>query len=101
MSRLFINRQSDAMLRNLREPGEEGYKIPQGGLYKWVSCPNYLGEIIQWAGWAVVTWSLPGLAFALWTVANLAPRAYSNHNWYQDHFLEYPPERKALVPKLW
>ncbi|NLG28800.1 MAG: DUF1295 domain-containing protein, partial [Chloroflexi bacterium] len=72
---LLINRSADATLRRLRAPGEHGYRIPYGGLYRWVSCPNYLGEITQWMGWALATWSLPGLAFAVWTAANLAPRA--------------------------
>ncbi len=28
----------------LREPGENGYKIPHGGGYRFISCPNYLGD---------------------------------------------------------
>ena len=96
-----INRQADLTLLTLRAPGESGYKIPYGGLYRWVSCPNYLGEILEWIGWAVATWSLPGLAFAAWTVANLAPRAWAHHVWYQEHFPGYPPQRRALIPGLW
>ena len=93
-----IHFRSDRILRNLRGKGENGYKIPQGGLYKWISSPNYLGEMIQWGGWAIATWSLPGLAFFIWTIANLAPRALSNHHWYKKTFLDYPPNRKALIP---
>lgn len=95
-----INRWADGVLRRLRHPGETGYRIPYGGLYQWISCPNYFGEIVEWIGWAVCTWSLPGSAFAVWTIANLAPRAYSHHRWYQTHF-NYPKERKALVPAIW
>lgn len=29
---------------------EQGYSIPMGGLFRWVSCPHYLGEIIIYAG---------------------------------------------------
>ncbi len=96
-----INRHSDAILRNLRKPGETGYKIPQGGMYRWVSSPNYTGELLEWAGWAVATWSLPGLAFAVWSFSNLTPRALFNHQWYQEKFPNYPKERKALIPFLW
>jgi protein-S-isoprenylcysteine O-methyltransferase Ste14 len=96
-----INRWADNTLHGLRPPGETGYKIPQGGFYRYISCPNYFGEIIEWFGWAIATWSLPGLAFAVWTFANLAPRAQANHNWYHDHFEAYPPERKALIPGVW
>lgn len=93
-----INLRADAVLRNLRLPGETGYKVPTGGLYRWVSAPNYLGEIVEWTGWAVLTWSWPGAVFALWTAANLVPRAVSNHRWYRERFPDYPPERKALIP---
>ena len=63
-----------------------------------MSCPNYLGEIVEWCGWALATWSPAGLAFAVYTAANLAPRAVSNHHWYLSHFPDYPRERRALIP---
>ena len=93
-----LNLSADRTLRGLRAPGETGYKIPQGGAYRWVSCPNYLGEILEWLGWALATWSLAGLAFAVYTIANLAPRAMANHRWYRDRFPDYPPQRRALIP---
>ena len=96
-----INLQSDAILRKLRSQGQSGYAIPYGGLYRWVSSPNYLGEIVQWAGWALATWSTAGLAFCSLTIANLAPRARSNQHWYQSEFPDYPPDRRALIPHLW
>ena len=96
----LINLQSDEILLKLRKPGETGYKIPYGGLYKYISSPNYFGECIEWIGFAVLTWSLPGVAFAVWTVANLAPRAIANHRWYISKFSNYPSERKAFLPFL-
>ncbi|MFC1670842.1 DUF1295 domain-containing protein [Spirochaetota bacterium] len=96
----FINKQADAILRKLWDPDDPGYKIPFGGLYKYISCPNYLGEIITWVGWAVMTWSLAGVFFVIWTAANLVPRARSNHRWYNEKFEDYPKERKAIIPFL-
>ena len=93
-----INLRADATLRALRAPGETGYKIPEGGLYRYVSCPNYLGEIVEWFGWALLTWSLAGLSFAVWTAANLAPRALTHHRWYRERFTDYPAARRALIP---
>jgi steroid 5-alpha-reductase/3-oxo-5-alpha-steroid 4-dehydrogenase 1 len=93
-----INRHADRTLIRLRAPGETGYKIPRGGLYEHISCPNYFGEIIEWTGFAIATWSLPGLAFALYTAANVGPRALSHHRWYREKFEDYPRERKALIP---
>jgi 3-oxo-5-alpha-steroid 4-dehydrogenase 1 len=97
---MLINHRADGRLRRLRGQGGGGYGIPRGGLFRLVSCPNYLGEIIEWAGWAVLTWSLPGLAFLVWTAANLLPRALHHHRWYRRTFADYPPERKAVIPWL-
>ena len=96
----IINRHSDYTLRNLRKPGETEYKIPYGGLYKFVSCPNYLGEIMIWLGWAILLKSWVGVAFFMWTVANLVPRALVSHKWYQEKFTDYPIERKAIIPGI-
>lgn len=95
-----INQQSDAILLGLRKPGETGYKIPHGGLYRWVSCPNYLGELLEWIGFALAAWTPAAALFAAFTFANLFPRALSHHRWYREQFAEYPAHRKALVPWL-
>lgn len=94
-----INIWSDRRLVALREPGTaQQYRIPQGGLFRHVSCPNHLGEIIEWAGFALACWNPPALAFAIWTLANLGPRALAHHRWYRRTFETYPAERKALIP---
>ena len=97
----IINQWADSVLRALRKPGEIGYKIPYGGLYEKISCPNYFSEIIEWTGWAIACGSLAGWVFAFWTFANLAPRAVSYHKWYKETFPEYPKNRKALIPWIW
>lgn len=94
----LVNVSADRTLLRLRRPGDTGYRIPHGRLFEWVSCPNYLGEIVEWFGWALATWSLAGLAFAVYTVANLAPRALAHHAWYRKHFPAYPKRRRALLP---
>lgn len=93
-----LNLHADTVLLRLRAPGETGYKVPRGGLYELISCPNYFSEILEWCGWALLTWSLAGTSFALYTIANLAPRAIAHHRWYKEKFADYPPERRALVP---
>ena len=95
---MALNLHSDTVLLRLRKPGETGYSIPQGGGFRFVSCPNHLGEILEWAGWAIATWSLAGFAFFVFTAANLVPRAYSHHRWYRETFEDYPPGRKAVIP---
>ena len=97
----MVNKQSDSILRGLKSKNQGEYSIPFGGFFRWVSCPHYFGEILEWTGWAILTWSLPGLAFAVFTFANLAPRAWSHHLWYKKTFEDYPADRKAVIPFLW
>jgi hypothetical protein len=79
------------------------------------------GEIIEWAGFAIACWSLPGLAFAIMTFSNLAPRGHQvgasiasafyvdacwrcdvqHHKWYLQKFENYPKHRKAVIPFVW
>jgi 3-oxo-5-alpha-steroid 4-dehydrogenase 1 len=99
-SGVYINFSSDNILLSLRKPGEKGYKIPRGGMFKYISCPNLFGEIIEWFGFAIMCWNLPALAFAVWTAANLIPRALSHHRWYRANFEDYPAERKAVIPGI-
>ena len=97
---VIINNQADTILINLRKPGETGYKIPTGGLFKYISCPNHFGEIVEWLGFAIMVGSLPAWSFALWTAVNLIPRALDHHKWYLKKFADYPQERKAVIPFL-
>jgi len=97
----IINVHSDHVMRTLRKPGETGYKIPMKGLHRFVANPNYFGEILEWAGWAILTWSLPGLAFFVFTIANLVPRAHANRKWYREKFPDYPKSRKRVIPFIY
>ena len=94
----YINNISDSYLINLRKGHDNKYVVPQKGLFKFVSCPNFFGEIIEWLGFAIMTWSIAGLAFFLWTFFNLVPRALSHHKWYKEKFPDYPKSRKAVFP---
>ena len=76
---MAINQWSDTRLIGLRKNGN-GYQIPRGGLFERISCPNHFGEIVEWTGFAILCWSVPALSFAVWTAANLIPRALS-HRW--------------------
>ncbi len=97
---LTINVRADAALLRLRKRGETAYRIPTGALHDRVASPNYFGEIIEWTGWAIATWSLAGASFALYTAANLVPRAVATLRWYREKFPEYPAERRAIFPWL-
>lgn len=97
---VVINLRSDNYLLHLRKRSTNGYQIPRGGMFRYISCPNFFGEILEWTGFAIMTWSPAAVAFALWTFFNLAPRAMEHHKWYKKEFADYPEKRKALVPFL-
>lgn len=96
---MWINITSDRTLVRMKKENRGGYVIPRGGLFEFVSCPNYFGEVVEWLGWAVMTWSWAGVGFFLYTCSNLIPRARASHVWYGDKFKdEYPKTRKAVIP---
>jgi 3-oxo-5-alpha-steroid 4-dehydrogenase 1 len=101
----LTNIHSDWILIHLRSsPADKGYYIPHGGMFQYVSGANFLGEIIEWIGFAVASnFALPCVTFALFTFANLAPRAYQHHQWYINKFKEeyQTLNRKALIPYVW
>ncbi|KAL7541921.1 hypothetical protein ACHAXR_011366 [Thalassiosira sp. AJA248-18] len=116
-----INVHSDGVLRNLRRYGPTGksvqkqqlkqqetmkhthnipYYIPYSPFFTYISCPNLAGEILEWFGFALASrFSLPSVAFFVYTASNLVPRAIAHHEWFLNKFDDYPVERKwALIP---
>ena len=98
-----LNVHSDAILRNLRtreevRAGTRAYRIPRGGLFRWVTNASYLTELTAWTGFAIATWSLAGVFILALSAANLVPRALATHRWYRERFPDYPQDRKALIP---
>ena len=111
---MHINMHSDAVLR-IRVPSTEQkrqqpqqsstkdehvYYIPQSPFFTYISCPNFSGEILEWFGFAVASqFSLPSVAFFIYTCSNLIPRAIAHHEWYRRKFEDYPVKRKwAVIP---
>ncbi|MDA9661241.1 DUF1295 domain-containing protein [Gammaproteobacteria bacterium] len=98
---MMINIKSDNILMRLRIEQGSGYHVPKGFLYKYISCPNYFGELIEWLGWALLTMSPAGFVFFIWTAANLVPRAKSNHEWSKQNISGYPSNRNSIIPFIY
>ena len=98
-----INLHSDHIIRHLRKPGDTRHYLPRGGMFRYVSSANYFGELLEWIGFAILTWSWAGVVFVWWTFANLAPRAHKIYNRYIDEFgEEFTREhRKRIIPFIY
>lgn len=102
-SGMLINLHSDYVIRHLRKPGDTKHYIPRKGFYKYVTSANYFGELTEWTGYAILTWSPAGLLFAIWTFANLGPRAKSLTAKYEQEFGEEYKKlhKKYIIPFIW
>lgn len=102
-SGMFVNIQSDNIIRHLRKPGDNRHHLPTGGMFRYVTSANYLGELMEWTGFAILTWSWSGAVFALWTFANLCPRAARIYERYKAEFGDKLDTRKVkrLIPFIY
>jgi hypothetical protein len=77
------------------------YTIPRGGLFEYVTCPQYFCEIVTFIGMALLSCGPNGCFIVAVSLVNLVPRAVSTTAWYHDKFGDaYPEERRHLVPFL-
>lgn len=94
-----INQTADHTLRSLRKDStDRNYYIPRGILFSLVSAPHYLGEIVEWVGYAFVAETKVAALFAASTASVVGPRAVAYHRWYLQKFKEEYPKRYALIP---
>lgn len=86
------------LLANLRAPGETGYVVPKGGLFPWVACPHYLGELIAWYGFSLVFHHVGAWVTTATMTFYLAGRAHNTLRSYRSKDLELPTGWKRLLP---
>jgi 3-oxo-5-alpha-steroid 4-dehydrogenase 1 len=101
---MYTNVRSDQILRNLRKPGERGYKIPCGGMFEYISGANLWGECVEWLGFALACGNSPtAWCFSIFNWVGIGGRAVATHDWYVKKFgEEYEKlQRRRLVPWVW
>ena len=91
------------ILRNLRRPGEKGYKIPKGFLFNYVTCANYCTEIYGWFFFNVATQSVWGVLFMLAGAGQMLQWAVAKHKRLRKLFdgkngREKYPRRWIILP---
>ena len=101
---MSINLHSDNVIRHLRKTSTDTkHYLPKGGMFNFVTSANYLGELMEWLGFAILTWSLAGFVFFIWTFANLVPRANTLYHKYSSEFGIEMKERKLkrVIPFIY
>ena len=99
---LAVNWHSDHVIRHLRKPGDTRHYLPQRGMYRYVTSANYLGELLEWVGFALAAATPVAWVFPLWTAANLVPRAHAIHKRYRQEFGDQAVgNRKRIIPYVY
>ena len=94
-------------LRTLRPAGTKVRRIPRGGLFELVSCPNYTYEILSWLGFNLMTRTVAGILFMIAGAIQMFIWAKGKHRRYKREFDGqedrplYPPNRRAIVPFIY
>ena len=100
---MIINISSDSYIRSLRKNGSSKHYYPFRGMYRYITSANYFGELVEWLGFAVLTWSSAGFLFVFWTACNLVPRSDAIYKKYAENFPDevarYKPKR--IIPFLY
>ncbi|OAX77314.1 hypothetical protein ACJ72_08390 [Emergomyces africanus] len=98
----LANLNAHIVLRNLRRPGTNERGIPSGFGFKWVTCPNYLFEIVAWVGIYLVSgfnWSV--MLFIVVASAPMIVWAKTKERTYRQEFGDkYKKKRFAVLPGI-
>ncbi|KAI8063250.1 3-oxo-5-alpha-steroid 4-dehydrogenase-domain-containing protein [Gongronella butleri] len=98
-----INFYHHKILASLRKNGNTAYKIPQGGLFRYVWCPHYLGEIISFMAMTLLSQHGVVLVYELMAAAYLGVRARQTQKWYFQQFNLTPAQKTkaCLIPGIY
>lgn len=73
---MIVNIQADKIIRRLRvDDKDNNYYLPTGWFFDKINSANYFGELVEWIGFAILSWSWAGWVFVFWTFANIVPRS--------------------------
>jgi len=65
-----------------------------------VANPNYLGEIVEWAGYALLSGHFYAWLSVFGTANVLIAGAVARNRWNKEHIKNYPLSRKAILPLI-
>lgn len=96
----YLSHKTFANLRK-KSHNNEKYAIPRGGLFEYISCPNYFCEILIYVSfYLILGFTHPWALILTWVITNQMMAGIMTHDWYKRNFDDYPKLRKAIIPFL-
>lgn len=87
-----------AKLRIIRK--DVKYSNPKGFLFNYIYCPHYLGELIIYLSFILLSnfSSINLNCCVIWVWSNQFILSYNTKLWYNEKFKEEDNNRKAIIP---
>ena len=96
------NLNTHLVLRGLRSSGGRERRIPNGLGFNWVTCPNYMFEIIAWIGVTLVTMNWATAVFAAVSFGQMALWGKKKERNYRREFGDkYKKKRYSVLPGIY
>ncbi|THV01091.1 hypothetical protein K435DRAFT_423047 [Dendrothele bispora CBS 962.96] len=93
------NLSTHLTFRSLRRRGDTTKAVPFGYGFGWVSCPNYLFEMLAWSVICLLSGNLAAWLFFTAGAFQMTRLALRKHRSYKKEFEKsYPRGRKAIFP---
>lgn len=97
----YIQMKSHKILAKLRIVRKDvKYSNPKGFLFNYIYCPHYLGELIMYLSFILLSnFSSMNLnCCVIWVWSNQFILSYNTKLWYNEKFKEEDNNRKAIIP---
>jgi len=90
-------------LKYMRPKGTNAFVIPHGGLFEYITCPNYFCEIMTWVGFNILTGFTPaGVAFNIVGTLQMIKWASERRQKFIKLFgSKWPKKRYVLFPFIY
>jgi len=100
---MILNFICHMQLKYMRRPGCNDFVIPHGGLFEYITCPNYFCEIMTWVGFNILTGFTPaGVLFNICGTAQMIQWATQRKAKFIKLFGDkWPRKRYVLFPFIY
>jgi len=100
---MLLNFLCHLRLKYMRPKGTNDFVIPHGGLFEYITCPNYFCEIMTWFGFNILTGFTPaGIAFNIVGAAQMVKWATERREKFIKLFgSKWPKKRWVLFPFIY